>query len=199
MAVVPNGIPLPKPSAEPRDKATTRFLFAARLTPEKGCQVVLDAVKHMPSGLNFELNLAGKGAFEEEFRKAAAMDSRIKFLGFIKGDEKTKAFNKADCLLLPSLWYENAPVIITEAAAYGIGVIGSNIGAIPEFIHDGKTGLLFEPGSGLALAEAMQRVIKDEGLRSRFANESRKSAESHTVAKMVDAYTEQYQHALAIF
>lgn len=196
MEVIPNGIPLPVPV--PRIKGETepyRFLFAARLTEEKGCQVLIDAMKIMPPDLHFELCVAGKGVFEEQFRIAASHDKRIRLLGYIQGEEKTTAFRAADCLLIPSLWYENAPVIIIEAASYGIGVIGSNIGAIPEFIKDGENGLLFEAGNPSSLATAMQRVISEDNLQKVFLGNSRPIVERSSVDNMVGSYMQQYESA----
>lgn len=192
-AVVRNGIPLPSPVPKmPMKDAPRRFLFLARLTVEKGCQLVLDAMKLMPAGLNFELCVAGTGEFENAFKEAAASDPRIRLLGYIHGDAKTKAFREADCLILPSLWYENAPVVIIEAAAYGIGVIGSNIGAIPEFITNEKNGLLFEQGNAASLAAAMERIIKEDGLCERFYANCHKLLETSSVGQMVDEYLHQY-------
>jgi glycosyltransferase involved in cell wall biosynthesis len=193
-AVIRNGIPLPvfKPKAR-TENAPRRFLFAARLTIEKGCQVLLDAMKLMPTELNFELCIAGKGAFEEAFREAASLDPRIRLLGYIQDDAKIKTFCEADCLILPSLWYENAPVVIIEAATYGLGVIASRIGAIPEFISNEKNGLLFEPGNAASLAAAMQRIIKEDGLLKLFASNSRDLANTSSVDQMVDSYLEQYK------
>jgi glycosyltransferase involved in cell wall biosynthesis len=198
-AVVRNGIPLPAilPKQQ-QENAPRRFLFAARLTVEKGCQVILDAMKRMPPELNFELCVAGKGAYEDAFKEAAAHDRRIRLLGYIQGDAKTNAFRQADCLLLPSLWYENAPVVIVEAAAYGMGIIASRMGAIPEFIADGKNGLLFEPGNASALAGAMQRVITEDSLPERLAANSRPLVEMSSVGRMVDTYVEQYTTLRAV-
>ena len=56
------------------------------------------------------------------------------------------ALSRAGYLLLPSLWHENAPVTIIEAAAYGLGMIASNIGGIPEFVEANATGMLLPPG-----------------------------------------------------
>lgn len=192
-AVVRNGIPLPSPEANVRAPgALRRFLFPARHTIEKGCQVLLDAIQQLPRELSFELMVAGKGPMEEKFKEAAAQDSRIRLLGYIQGDTKTKAFREADCILLPSLWYENAPVVIVEAAAYGIGVIGSDIGAIPEFISHEKNGLLFETGNPAALAKAMERVIREDALLDTFAAHGKPLVDSSSVELMVDNYLEQY-------
>jgi glycosyltransferase involved in cell wall biosynthesis len=192
-AVVRNGIPLPAFAPKIREKnAPMRFLFAARLTMEKGCQVVLDAMKLMPPDLHFELCVAGKGTFENAFKEAAESDNRIRLLGYVHGEEKNKAFREADCLLLPSLWYENAPVVIIEAAAYGMGVIGSRIGAIPEFVTDKKNGMLFEAGNPASLAAVMQRVIKENYWIEHFAGNGRALVEMSSVDRMVDGYLEQY-------
>jgi glycosyltransferase involved in cell wall biosynthesis len=194
-AVVRNGIPLPPPLTPKHwdKKAPRRFLFAARLTAEKGCQVVLDALKLMPPEFNFELYVAGKGAFEDAFQDASFRDRRLRLLGYIQGDAKIKAFRQADCLILPSLWYENAPVVIIEAAAYGMGVIASRMGAIPEFITHEKNGLLFAPGDAAELAAAMQRTITEDGLAERLAANNHSLIKTSSVAQMVDAYLEQYE------
>jgi glycosyltransferase involved in cell wall biosynthesis len=192
-AVVRNGIPLPDPMPKQRlEGAPPRFLFAARLTVEKGCQVILDAMKLMPPDLDFELNVAGKGVFEAAFQEASARDPRIRLLGYLQGDEKAAAFRKANCLILPSLWYENAPVVIVEAAAYGLGIIASRMGAIPEFVTHERTGLLFEPGNAAGLAFAMQRMIKEEGLAERLAANSQPLVGRSSVGRMVDGYLDQY-------
>ncbi len=169
-----------------------KFLFISRLTREKGCQVLLDAMKLIPVSTPLELLVAGKGEMEEAFISAAGQDNRIKLLGYIKGEEKTKVLSQADCLIIPSLWYENAPLVILEAAANGLGIIGSNIGAIPEFIHEGKTGLLFEPGNAEALADTIMRIIEKPEMLDTFSQAAAKFADRYSVEKMVDAYLEQY-------
>lgn len=196
-AVVSNGIPLPERLPKAQNKGKRKFLFISRLTAEKGCQVVLDALKLLPPDLPFELNVAGKGVFEPAFREAAAADTRINVLGYVQGEQKTSVFRSADCLLLPSLWYENAPVVIVEAAAYGIAVIGSNMGAIPEFIEHGKNGVLFEAGNPAALATAIQSVIQEGGLAEKLGSGGQSLLERSSIAHMVDAYLEQYIVALS--
>ncbi len=193
VAKVANGIPLPvielagRPADGPR-----RFVFAARLTVEKGCAVVLDAIRAMPDDADYELSVAGRGPFEDQFKAEAARNPRVKFLGYIQGDQKDALFKASDCVLLPSLWYENAPVVIVEAAAYGMAVIGSRIGAIPEFVHDEKTGLLFQPGDGIGLAAAMMRLVREPALAGQFGQNASALAASSGVKQMVDAYEAEY-------
>lgn len=197
-AVVANGIPLPK--ADPAHHvdrhsaaAPLRLLLAARMTVEKGIRVVLEAMRHVPADVNVSLDVAGRGALAEEVVQAASQDARIRFHGYVSGPEKHQLFSEVDCLLLPSLWYENAPVVIVEAGAYGLGVLGSDIGAIPEFVTSGENGLLFKAGDPVALAAAICRVARDRTLLDTFRAHGRVFADRSTVEAMADNYIEHYQ------
>jgi glycosyltransferase involved in cell wall biosynthesis len=194
--VVNNGIPLPTDGEALRRARTPdsqkRFVMLTRLTAEKGIQVVLDAVAQLPKDLDFEVAIAGTGPLEERVRAAAAADSRIVALGFVDGEAKTRALTRAGHLLLPSLWYENAPVTIIEAAAYGLSLIGSRIGAIPEFVEEGDTGLLFPPGDAGALAKVMMRVVQDPHALPTLPTASKALAERFTLKRMIDTYEQHY-------
>ncbi|TAL00956.1 MAG: glycosyltransferase [Rhodospirillaceae bacterium] len=195
-ALVYNGIPLPDDGRRLQPRATAahpHFIMLTRLTVEKGIQVVLDAVSKLSSRLQFKLTIAGIGPLEELVRDAADRDRRINYLGFVDGTTKENILSQADYLLLPSLWYENAPVTIVEAAAHGIGVIGSHIGAIPEFVHNGETGILFSPGDAGALAAIMKRIIEhpQEALQA-LPGRSRALAERFTVDRMIESYESHY-------
>lgn len=199
-AVVRNGIPLPSEiaSRQPdRTGARLSFLLLTRLTVEKGVRVVLLALTALPRTLDFELVIAGRGPLEAEVREAAARDPRIRFVGYVTGDAKAALLGAAHCLLLPSLWYENAPVAVIEAAAYGLAVIASRIGGLPELVREGRTGLLFEPGDGEELAAIMWRLLSDNAALPELAVASQALAQEHSVARMVDAYLDCYRTLFA--
>lgn len=191
-AVVRNGIPTPPTPTRETGRGTS-FLLLCRLTEEKGVRVVLDAVRRLPPDLGFELTIAGRGPLEPELRKAAEADQRIRFAGFVQGGEKHALLSNASHLLIPSLWYENAPVAVVEAAAYGIGVIGSRIGGIPELVDEGSTGLLFEPGDAAGLAGIMQRLATGQIALQGLKEAAQAVAQRHAIGPMVDAYLRHYQ------
>lgn len=198
-AVVRNGIPLPAYPALMRQESQAgrmRFLLLARLTPEKGVRTVLQAAAALPRNLDFELVIAGRGPLEDAVRQAADHDARIRFAGYVTGEAKEALLSSAHHLIIPSLWYENAPVSVIEASAYGLGVIASRIGGLPELVRDGRTGLLFPPGDAPALAAIMQGLISGEIGLPALARESRALAEAHTVDRMVDAYLSHYEELL---
>jgi glycosyltransferase involved in cell wall biosynthesis len=194
--VVHNGIPMP----EDRDRirrqrlpgSRFRFLMLTRLTVEKGVQTVLDAVARVPKDIPIEVTIAGKGPLEDVVRSAAAADARIRYLGFVDGEAKAEALTWAGNLVLPSLWYETASTVILEAAAYGLGVIGSDIGGIPEFIEPNQTGLLFPPGDSAALAAIMTRHAQDPNLLPALTTRTDALARHFTVERMIDSYEAHY-------
>jgi glycosyltransferase involved in cell wall biosynthesis len=194
-AVVRNGIPpasrLPARGVKSGDGA--RLLLLCRLTEEKGVRVVLDAMRRLPHDLRFELTIAGRGPLEQAVRDAAEADPHIRFAGFVQGAEKHALLSNASHLLIPSLWYENAPVAVVEAAAYGIGVIGSRIGGIPELVSEGSTGFLFEPGDAAALAGIVHRLATGEIALRGLTEAAQAVAERHAIGPMVEAYLRHYQ------
>jgi glycosyltransferase involved in cell wall biosynthesis len=199
-AVVRNGIPLPQVAARTRRRRNDqrpRFVLLTRLTVEKGVRVVLRAMEMLPASLDFELVIAGRGPLEAEMREAASKDARLRFVGYVTGDEKETLLASSHYLLIPSLWYENAPVAVIEAAGYGLAVIGSRIGGLPELIRNGRTGVLFEPGDAGGLAAAMRGLLTGEIRLPDLAGDTTAFAEAHTVERMVDAYVDHYQDLLA--
>lgn len=196
-SVIPNGIPLPDNAESVRHererrRGRRRVLMLTRLTVEKGARVAVQAVTSLPRACDFELVIAGRGPLETEVRQAAENDPRIHFVGYVTGEAKAALLASADYLLIPSLWYENAPVSVIEAAAYGLGVICSRIGGLPELVCEGRTGLLFEPGDAGGLAEILQRLPDGQVMLDDLAAASRALAEEHTVDRMVDAYLARY-------
>jgi len=195
-AVVGNGIPLPEPVRRNAHDAGNRFLLLTRLTVEKGIRVVLEAMARLPADRPARLTIGGSGPLEDEVRRAAAADPRIRFLGYLEGEAKRAALADADHLLLPSLWYENAPVVILEAAAHGLWLIASRIGGIPEFVREGRTGQLFPPGDPAALAAAMETAMTDPSLRDNLPDHAGALVAAFTVPRMVESYAEHYERLL---
>ena len=157
---------------------------------------MLRALAALPRELELELVIAGRGPLEQEVRQAAESDPRIDFVGYVTGVEKDALLASADCLLIPSLWYENAPVAVIEAAAYQLVVVGSRIGGLPELVDEGRTGFLFEPGDAYGLAAVMRRLIDGTATLPELATASSTLAEQHSVARMVDAYLDCYASVL---
>lgn len=131
-----------------------RFLFFGRLSQEKGLGTLVKAAR--ASGI--ALDLIGEGPQRAELELLAAGADNIRFLGYRSGDALWDALRDCRAVVLPSEWYENAPMSVLEAYSFGKPVIGANIGGIPELVTEGKTGWLFPSGDAPALAQVLTRV-----------------------------------------
>jgi glycosyltransferase involved in cell wall biosynthesis len=120
------------------------FVYAGRLSPEKGLPVLLRAVR----GLDCRVKIIGDGPLRGELEQRVRDLSltNVSFLGYISPEELRREIGNSMAVILPSEWYENNPRSVIEAFALGKPAIGARIGGIPELIRDGLTGRLFEPG-----------------------------------------------------
>jgi len=160
---------------EPDYERHDYILFAGRLSGEKGIRTLLDAVK----GIDVQLRIVGDGPMGDEYR-AYAKDKKIDnvvFEGYRTGEDLKNLFRNASFLLLPSEWYENAPMTVLEAFAYGKPVVGSDIGGIPEMVVEGQTGLLFKPGDYMELREKINYLVSRPSTIIGMGREARKKVE----------------------
>ncbi len=130
--------------------------YIGNIAPNKGIEVLLKAYLKAKAEYT-ELLIAGAG--EEsylKYLKEKYSNKRIKWLGWVN---PKSFFNKVDFTIVPSIWYEALGMVIVESFAYGVPVIASNIGGIPEMVVEGKNGLLFDPGNEEDLAEKLELAV----------------------------------------
>jgi glycosyltransferase involved in cell wall biosynthesis len=149
MAVKANFVDLPTP---PPAAARAGLLFVGRLAPEKGIAVLVQAAAALPVG---SLRVAGSGPDQALLAGAPAAQA----LGALAGAQVIGEMQRAQALVMPSLWYENFPRTLVEAFACGLPVIASRLGAMAELVDDGVTGLLVKPGDTADLALKMQWAL----------------------------------------
>ncbi|WP_331372784.1 glycosyltransferase family 4 protein [Sinorhizobium chiapasense] len=131
------------------------FVFAGRLAPEKGLATLIRAVALSKQ----RLIIAGTGPEEAALRQLAAeLGADVSFAGYLSGHDLHRLIGQSLALVLPSEWYENAPVSILETYALGRPVIGAAIGGIPEMVKEGETGLLAAAGDGEDLARVLNAM-----------------------------------------
>lgn len=150
LAYVPNYVDTSR--FRPASGPGNYFLFSGRLAVEKGVATLVKAA--IQAGV--ALRVAGTGPLEAQLRALPGAE-RVTWLGFCTGEQLWQQVRDARALVLPSEWYENAPMSILEAYASGIPVIGADIGGIPEMI-DADTGWVFRSGDVDDLARLLSRV-----------------------------------------
>jgi len=168
------------------------ILYAGALGRHKGVHILINAFKKLEQG-NIRLHILGKGAHEDELKKIAGYDKRIRFHGFAHGKKLMDFYKKANITVVPSIGYENSPMVIYESLMNGIPVIGSNIGGIPELIEDGINGFLFESGNVNELTEILRKLIENPSKLNKLEKGTFESVKKYDLKKHVDKLEEIYK------
>jgi glycosyltransferase involved in cell wall biosynthesis len=145
----------------------------ANLRSEKGYDVLLDTA-HLVGvrGLPVRFAAAGDGSLKEELdacHRALGLGERFRFLG--RRHDALDLLAAADIVVLPSHW-EGLPVVLMEATGVGATIVATSVGGVPQVVQDGVNGLLVPPGRPDALADAIERLVHDPGLRRRLGSQA---------------------------
>lgn len=157
------------PYHERKIHETLRIAFAGQLIPEKGVQVLLDALCHLKQrGISFAARIAGTGAAESALRARALSlglhERECEFLGHI--NNVSELFAWADLVVIPSLWAEAFGYVAAEAMSTGAVVVVSDAGGLPEVV--GEAGVVVPAGDTGALADQMVMLAKCRNERIRL-------------------------------
>lgn len=184
----PNGIPsMQHTSAENKEEnAVVKILFLSNLIKSKGVFVLLDALKLLKSkGLQFTCDFVGGvgDVSEDIFRKEVSklnLEATVSYLGKKYGKAKVDIFNKADIFILPTFYTNECfPLVLLEALQFGLPLISTYEGAIPEIVEEGITGFLVPQKDVQALAHKLEILIKNPQLRIEMGNAARAKYEKY--------------------
>jgi glycosyltransferase involved in cell wall biosynthesis len=168
--IVPNATFAPR--REPGDRsseAPVHILFLGKIGANKGVPELLQALAMLPQDGAWRATLAGDGAVDAARSEVTRLelDRTVTVRGWAAPQEVDALLCGADVLVLPS-HHECMPLSVIEGMAYGLAVVATPVGSVPEIIAPGETGLLCPPGDARSLAETLSLVISDSELRSRL-------------------------------
>jgi glycosyltransferase involved in cell wall biosynthesis len=150
---VPNAVDVDAFEADPRPGR--HVVYAGRLAPEKGVHTLLRAAAASAT----PVLVLGTGPAEADLRRVAAeAGTDVTWGGHRSGGALHDAIRSARATVLPSEWFENAPMSILESYALGTPVVGARIGGIEELVRDGETGRTFPSGDVDALAAVLREL-----------------------------------------
>lgn len=190
IAVLPNMVSIPDQAT---DAALGKyFAYVGRLSPEKGIDTLFASTRQT----RLPVRLAGD--YSSMPHLLENVPGNIIFKGFLGRNELHSFYQNARCVILPSKCYEVNPLVICEAMSYGLPVIASRIGGIPELVKDGETGLLFEPGDSKDLANKMKILWQNPDLCRQMGQAGREKAireytEEVYIKRLLDIYMRAIQ------
>ncbi|MGA2736250.1 MAG: glycosyltransferase [Bryobacteraceae bacterium] len=212
LRTIPNGVdmepfrglfcepPCPPPSLRNEFASGSEPLvgFVGRLVPDKGGAVLISAAQTVLRAFpNAKFVFAGEGPARAEWEALAArlgIASHVLFAG--RRDDMPSVYAALDMVILPSL-QEAMPMCLLEALAAGKPVVATAVGAVPQLIVPGVTGLLCEAGDVAGLSTAILRLLRDPGLGRTLGGRGRAHVERNFAAEVVGrSYIGLYQEAL---
>ena len=207
MQVISNGIDLARFRTE-NDPAPARreyslpdapiLLFVGRLDKEKNVDVALHAAAQALRHSNFHFVIAGHGAESAKLKKLAeklGIKEKVTFAGFVPDALLPSLYAAASCFVIAGI-AELQCIVAMEAMATGLPVLAARAVALPELVHQGENGYLFEPGDAHELAERIQELFNDADLRQRMGARSREIIAGHTIDMVMERFEEFYRTAM---
>lgn len=160
-AAIPLTLIFQNPPMQPRNAdGKIRLLYVGQVTPWKGVAFITEIVSSLPSDAPIQFDVIGGGSDLESLREKFASDRRITFHGKQAPENVGHYMAAADLLLTPSLWFENAPLVVSQALQMGLPVFASRIGGLPELVIDRVTGRLLVSGDAADWRAAMMEVLR---------------------------------------
>jgi glycosyltransferase involved in cell wall biosynthesis len=161
----------------PKTAPGGQVLFAGRLAPEKGVDVLVEAVARL--GPAAELDVAGDGPERARLEALAATRApgQVRFHGRLPKDRLLNLVRSAAMVAVPSRWYENQPMAVLEAFACGVPVVTTSLGGLPELVEPGQDGEVVAADDPEALAAALKGLLADRERAFQMGRAARAKAE----------------------
>lgn len=193
----PTELPLEIPQRQNVNKVT--LLFCGRVGQRKGTFDLIKAFANLPAEEKncAKLMIAGDGDIEQGRNLVESLNiaEHITFLGWVNSEQRDKLLARADVFILPS-YNEGLPMAILEAMSWGLPVITTPVGGIPELVIPNENGLLVTPGDIQQLSAAMQSLIINEQLRLTLGRTARKSVIPFDVKNYLNSLVDVYRSVL---
>lgn len=199
--VLPNAVNLPPTVPKRIHSENITFISLGRLGERKGSFDLIQAFAQLPVELRHRarLILAGDGETARARRLVAsfAMEDRVEIYEWVNEEQRDELLANAHVFVLPS-YREGLPMALLEAMSWGLAVVTTPVGGIPEVITHAQNGWLVEPGNVQQLASTMQQLLENESMRVNLGTAARGTVESFTVESYLVTLRTIYEVALGL-
>lgn len=173
----------------------TNLYYVGRLDKEKNLDMVIKSAAIAMKKIPFHMTLIGNGGEKENLKQLAkelGILDNITFTGFVPDEDLPYLYRFADCYVMAGT-VELQSLTTMEAMATGLPILGVNAMAIPELVHDGKNGFLFEFNDIEGLADKMIKIVSDKQMREKMGKKSLQIIAKHDINKTLDAFEKIYK------
>jgi glycosyltransferase involved in cell wall biosynthesis len=176
-----------------------RLAYIGRIDRQKGIDTAVAALAHLPAAATLAVWGTGDDRYVAEINALAArlgVTERIRFEGFAAADKLRTAYADADVIVFPVRWNEPFGLVPLEAMGMGRPVVTTSGGGTAEFVRDGTNALVFGADDTIALATCVERLARDEALRSRLRQEGQLTAARYPATDFAEQTVEAIVRAV---
>ncbi len=185
---LPNMIGYPEKMPDNRDSSEITLLFLGLICNGKGIFDLLEVIATNKEKYRGKIRLfvGGNGEAErlQDLIKKDEISDMVEYLGWVSNRDKIEALSRSQIYVLPS-YTEGMPVSVLEAMSYGMAIIATNVGGIPELVRDKENGLLVEPGNLKQLQKALDWFILYPELIIKYGSVSEANVEKHLPGQVI--------------
>lgn len=178
---------------------THRLLHAGRLGHEKNIDVVVRAFARLVDRRpEYTLDIIGDGPARQNLQRLAStlgVEDKVRMRGFMDRSALARVYRDYDAFVTAST-IETQGIVLLEAMAAGLPVVGVDALAVPELVHHGRAGLIVEPGDVEGIAVSLERLVADEALRSTMGAAGREDVQPHALPAVIDRLEALYNGVL---
>jgi len=194
--VLPNPTELPTQIPHRENSSPVSLVFCGRVGERKGAFDLITAFAQLPEAQKkyAQLILAGDGEIEKARQLTSQFNiaEQVTFLGWINSQQRDEILSAADVFILPS-YNEGLPMAILEAMGWGLPIIATPVGGIPELVITNQNGLIVTPGNIQELSDAIALLIKNQQLRLKLGNVARQTVEPYDITNYCDRLVDIYR------
>lgn len=189
--IIGNGISMPD---EKIDRDADTVLFVGRLAPKKGVEYLIEASASVAA--EHELVIVGDGSERERLERLAAdLEVPARFEGFVDPQDIDEYYRSSGIFVLPSTEGEGMPNAVLEAMSWGIPIVVTTSGALPEMIRDGENGFIVPMRDSEAIAERLELMLEDLKTRRTVGDGARAYiGETHSWEAITEQFEDLYQY-----
>lgn len=192
--VIENIVAPPQFKNIPKD-GKLHLLFLGLISQQKGIYDLIEVIAGHKTEFDNKLILHIGGNGEKgkliDLISKNNIANLITYEGWVSGDKKTDLLNIADAFILPS-YTEGLPISILEAMSYGLPILSTPVGGIPEIVENGVNGFLFHPGDKNDIFQAILQLLSNKNLAKQMGDESLAKAKRYLPCNVSDALSKLY-------
>ncbi|HEY3856167.1 MAG TPA: glycosyltransferase family 4 protein [Verrucomicrobiae bacterium] len=173
-----------------------QYVFVGQIEEIKGLRFLLETVHPIFERAGGKITILGAGRQLEMLGERYKGSPHVTFKGFVNQATVAEEIANADAMVVPSLWQENSPLVVYHALSYGVPVVASRIGGIPELVTDRENGLLLSPGAGAEWGDTFERISKSSAALKELKAGAEKSKDRLSPERLTDEMIDLYHDTI---